>query len=188
MQLFKEEKTPNKILIVAFLLFLVFITVIILPKYLEMVKDSKIHGPVSDTIIFKQVAQAEALGELKAGNIDYYLSSLDPAQAISAKDDKDLNFYSAYSEFVSIALNPAPGKGDVLNPFSIQKVRLALNYLVDKTEIVETVYKGLATPTAANMIKEHPSYKNIKPIIDLSLIHISEPTRRTPISYAVFCL
>ena len=24
--------------------------------------------------------------------------------------------------------------------------------------------------------------------IELSLIHISEPTRRTPISYAVFCL
>ena len=24
--------------------------------------------------------------------------------------------------------------------------------------------------------------------MDLSLIHISEPTRRTPISYAVFCL
>src|SRR5665647_3755201 len=25
-------------------------------------------------------------------------------------------------------------------------------------------------------------------VLDLSLIHISEPTRRTPISYAVFCL
>src|SRR5665647_3988326 len=25
-------------------------------------------------------------------------------------------------------------------------------------------------------------------LFDLSLIHISEPTRRTPISYAVFCL
>ena len=25
-------------------------------------------------------------------------------------------------------------------------------------------------------------------IVELSLIHISEPTRRTPISYAVFCL
>ena len=25
-------------------------------------------------------------------------------------------------------------------------------------------------------------------ILSLSLIHISEPTRRTPISYAVFCL
>ena len=27
-----------------------------------------------------------------------------------------------------------------------------------------------------------------KDMIELSLIHISEPTRRTPISYAVFCL
>src|SRR5680860_1777976 len=26
------------------------------------------------------------------------------------------------------------------------------------------------------------------PVTNLSLIHISEPTRRTPISYAVFCL
>ena len=25
-------------------------------------------------------------------------------------------------------------------------------------------------------------------VVSLSLIHISEPTRRTPISYAVFCL
>ena len=30
--------------------------------------------------------------------------------------------------------------------------------------------------------------KKQKAYIDLSLIHISEPTRRTPISYAVFCL
>ena len=29
-------------------------------------------------------------------------------------------------------------------------------------------------------------YENV--IEQLSLIHISEPTRRTPISYAVFCL
>ena len=30
--------------------------------------------------------------------------------------------------------------------------------------------------------------KNIISAEHLSLIHISEPTRRTPISYAVFCL
>src|SRR5680860_1750964 len=30
--------------------------------------------------------------------------------------------------------------------------------------------------------------ETISRILDLSLIHISEPTRRTPISYAVFCL
>ena len=32
----------------------------------------------------------------------------------------------------------------------------------------------------------HAGFSSV--MIDLSLIHISEPTRRTPISYAVFCL
>ena len=32
------------------------------------------------------------------------------------------------------------------------------------------------------------AYSEISRILELSLIHISEPTRRTPISYAVFCL
>ena len=32
------------------------------------------------------------------------------------------------------------------------------------------------------------SIKNVRTKGGLSLIHISEPTRRTPISYAVFCL
>src|SRR5680860_1834911 len=31
-------------------------------------------------------------------------------------------------------------------------------------------------------------FPSARTVIDLSLIHISEPTRRTPISYAVFCL
>src|SRR5665647_3763986 len=42
------------------------------------------------------------------------------------------------------------------------------------------------------MIEHFPSEKAdlaaVGNVINLSLIHISEPTRRTPISYAVFCL
>ena len=35
----------------------------------------------------------------------------------------------------------------------------------------------------------YDAYGNIDlALLQLSLIHISEPTRRTPISYAVFCL
>ena len=44
-------------------------------------------------------------------------------------------------------------------------------------------------------LKKEPTYKLYKEFdklfsigLNLSLIHISEPTRRTPISYAVFCL
>src|SRR5680860_4711 len=33
-----------------------------------------------------------------------------------------------------------------------------------------------------------PGEPRLRNVVGLSLIHISEPTRRTPISYAVFCL
>src|SRR5680860_1364155 len=36
--------------------------------------------------------------------------------------------------------------------------------------------------------RELSENKDGKTLLELSLIHISEPTRRTPISYAVFCL
>src|SRR5664279_6155127 len=44
---------------------------------------------------------------------------------------------------------------------------------------------GIASVCAADDV-EHPVHAVAE--VDLSLIHISEPTRRTPISYAVFCL
>ena len=37
-------------------------------------------------------------------------------------------------------------------------------------------------------ISDKEAEEAFKTILSLSLIHISEPTRRTPISYAVFCL
>ena len=162
MQLFKSKKSLG----IISLAIIVLAIIIALLQYLEMKRDAKIHGPVADTVIFKKVAKENVLKELQAGNIDYYLSSLDSTQALAAKNDKNIKLYSAYSEFGSIAFNPAPGKGGKLNPFSIQKVRLAMNYLVDKQEIVDTAYGGLAIPVAANIIPEHPSYQNIKPIVD----------------------
>src|SRR5665647_3772442 len=47
---------------------------------------------------------------------------------------------------------------------------------------VRTSPSGRPLPSAARWILQ------VIPPRDLSLIHISEPTRRTPISYAVFCL
>src|SRR5664279_5680187 len=38
------------------------------------------------------------------------------------------------------------------------------------------------------ILEQHKSLLPTYDVFDLSLIHISEPTRRTPISYAVFCL
>src|SRR5665647_83947 len=45
-------------------------------------------------------------------------------------------------------------------------------------ETIDMLKIGYAEPTGGNLSS----------VSELSLIHISEPTRRTPISYAVFCL
>src|SRR5665647_856509 len=56
----------------------------------------------------------------------------------------------------------------------------AINRAID--EAILTISHAM-NPTAAV-----PAFKEEKrPVRPLSLIHISEPTRRTPISYAVFC-
>jgi len=173
MQFLNNKPLLIKILIIFIIALAVLTIFIIFFNYSKTQEDSKINkeitnikGPVSDNIIFKKVSKENALEELKSKNIDYYLSSLTPSQAVELKDDKDINLYYAYSQFAGLALNPAPGKGDQLNPFSIQKVRLALNYLIDKKNIVDSVYKGFGTPVAVNMTEDHPSYKNIKDVID----------------------
>ena len=48
--------------------------------------------------------------------------------------------------------------------------------------------KGLAYSAGKPLVPVHHLRGHIAALYLLSLIHISEPTRRTPISYAVFCL
>src|SRR5680860_1774649 len=70
---------------------------------------------------------------------------------------------------------------------------------VDTDQIIPAVYLKRVTRTGfedglfgawrndPDFILNKPEYDGASVLV-LSLIHISEPTRRTPISYAVFCL
>src|SRR5680860_998219 len=64
--------------------------------------------------------------------------------------------------------SPAPGRGTVNRACG------------------DPVQLGAAGCVGGLSARDHGS--SCAPRIELSLIHISEPTRRTPISYAVFCL
>src|SRR5665647_2773647 len=70
----------------------------------------------------------------------------------------------------------------------------ALEYLVsnkqsDNTEIYINATEVNVDEIIKSIINKEEIYIGYNiPMLMLSLIHISEPTRRTPISYAVFCL
>ena len=74
----------------------------------------------------------------------------------------------------------------LLSNYSFGKNKSKSNRVIDGDTIVlnskKIRFHGIDTP------ETHQKCKNDKGILYLSLIHISEPTRRTPISYAVFCL
>ena len=158
-----------KLLIGIFLIFSILIS------GCKIQEDKQIvMGPASDAIIFKELSEEDAVNELKSGSIDYYLSSLTSDQATELKNNPDLDLYYAYSQFTGISLNPAPAEDGQLNPFSLQKVRFALHYLIDRDEIVKSVYGGFAIPIAAPMIPEHPGYGAIKSSIDSYNIQYDE--------------
>src|SRR5680860_1695269 len=87
----------------------------------------------------------------------------------------------ALVEYVGKSMSGGCVDGD-LRPYSYRRhhITYLANYAVGED--------------APNVVLQHSvdnsiqSHHHSRPDQDLSLIHISEPTRRTPISYAVFCL
>ena len=77
---------------------------------------------------------------------------------------------------------------------SVSTLRRDLDQLAESGE-VQRIHGGVELTKQQQTLQHEAllSQKNemnlsAKQVIALSLIHISEPTRRTPISYAVFCL
>jgi len=125
-----------------------------------------LKGPVSDGAVFKIVKRENAADALLSGEIDYYMDSLPVADAVKLQGNPDVALYPASASIYGFYLNPAPAKSGELNPFSIQKVRFALQYLVDREAVVKEAFSGLATPTATNPWPGHPSYETIRGTVD----------------------
>ena len=119
-------------------------------------------GPVSDSVVVKRIAPENASNALLSGEIDYYLSSLTPEQAVSLKENPDVKLYYAASQVNGIILNPAPAPAGELNPFSLQGVRFAMQYLIDREGIVRDVNKGFGIPIMINLVPAHPSYAMVE--------------------------
>jgi len=124
-------------------------------------------GPASDGITISIVPQNEAGAALESGKLDYYLAPLsaEDVQGIKSNPSTAVALYPATSTFMGIYFNPAPAASGI-NPFSSQKARFALNFLIDKEKIAREVYGGAAFPVASIPWPGHPSYASISPAVD----------------------
>lgn len=102
-------------------------------------------GPASDRIVFSSQGVDQAVSSLRNGKIDLYLFGIKNTAAREIENTTDVTSYRAPAGSVSLILNPAPAREGELNPFSLLKVRRAMNYLVDRNFIANDIYGTLST-------------------------------------------
>lgn len=92
-------------------------------------------GTYVDSVQFIQyLDENTAIEEVKKKNLDIYYARVS-SELLQDTDTKNLQIFYTTGGTFSILVNPA--KGEEFNPFYYQKVRFALNYLVDRKLIVD---------------------------------------------------
>ena len=89
-------------------------------------------GPAVDKVLFKAFHVDRAPLDLEQGNMDLYLFGLKTPAATELRNADDLQIFEAPATTLSIILNPAPAPEGQLNPFSIQDVRWAMQFLINR--------------------------------------------------------
>jgi peptide/nickel transport system substrate-binding protein len=81
-----------------------------------------------------------AVQEVENGHLDMYYSAI-PSDRLDDQSRQHLQVFQSSGTSYSLLLNPAVSKEE-FNPFSIQQVRFALNYLIDRDLIVDDILDG----------------------------------------------
>ena len=103
-------------------------------------------GPAVDKLYFRAFDVDRAPLELEAGSMDMYYFNLKIDAARQLRDNQKVRLIEAPALTLSLILNPAPAPEGQLNPFSILKVRQAVQHLIDRQYIAREIYQGQASP------------------------------------------
>lgn len=97
-----------------------------------------------------------AIDEVKNGHLDMYYSAI-PFDRLDDSSKNYLKIYPSTGTSYGILLNPATSEQQ-FNPFSIQQVRFALNYLIDRDLIVDEILGGYGTKMTSAYKPYDPDY------------------------------
>ena len=114
-------------------------------------------GTFVDEIKFIQyLDENTALEEVKNGNLDLYYYRISSDRIDSSTSREGLKVFESTGGSYSILVNPA--ESEKFNPFSIEEVRFALNYLIDRKLIVNELMGGYGTTMISNYGPFDPDY------------------------------
>ena len=99
-----------------------------------------------------------AVQEVENGHLDVYYSTI-PLDRLDDQSRQNLKLFQSAGTSYSLLINPAVS--DQFNPFSIQQVRFALNYLIDRDLIVDEVLNGYGVQMISAYKPYDPDYLSI---------------------------
>jgi len=122
---------------------------------------------VDEVIFFEQPSAAIALAQVSRGvDMQMYMFNLRTlADKLAALNDPNIWTVQTPGSVNDLWLNPVPyGPGVAgFNPFEIQAVRRAMNFLVDREFIVNELYGGFGLPYVAPWHEKMPEYRREAP-------------------------
>jgi len=124
------------------------------------------YGAWVDEVVASEVVDfAAGITMLEAGELDIYLHSIADAELFNkGVESPDLGYELSYGSFNEITFNPVgptfPGTGK-LNPFSVPRIREAMNWLIDRVHIAEEIFGGLAIPRYTSVTPVFPDYAKL---------------------------
>jgi len=147
-------------------LLVLFAVSLMMPAASLLVAAEVPNGPWVDEVIFSSVTDdAQAISMLEAGDAHvYYYGLTDPELFKKVKTSPELWYALSYGSYNELTFNPVgptfPGTGK-LNPFSVPRIREAMNYLIDREYIADEICGGLAVPRWIAITPSFPDYARL---------------------------
>ncbi|MEM2294334.1 MAG: ABC transporter substrate-binding protein, partial [Nitrososphaerota archaeon] len=130
-----------------------------------LANPNTVKGPYLDEIIVGAISLPNPKTDLeyfiKSINfIHFYYDQWPPSYASYALSTGNFSYFTTLSIFYYLTFNPVgPEFADgSLNPFSVARIREAVNYLVDRVYIVHAILNGSAYPKWVPLVRFRPEY------------------------------
>lgn len=117
---------------------------------------------VDDIVVIEIADEPTAIEMLLAGEIDIFAQTMsDPELLKRVEASPYLEYSVSFGGNSEITFNPVgpefPGTGK-LNPFSVPRIREAMNWLIDRDYIAQELYGGMALPRIVTISGAMPDY------------------------------
>ncbi|MFP4005374.1 MAG: ABC transporter substrate-binding protein [Candidatus Hadarchaeia archaeon] len=159
------KRKSLKFSVVSMALALAFLLSVMVPLVTAQEEDEEFVDEIQVEVRSRKEA---GLGDTATGQLDAFMTGVSGDRWEGLREDWQdvLGRMDSYGSYTNLLFNPAATEKYTVekdgeyyfNPYSIQQVRYAMNWLVDREEIVQEIYNGHAEPRYLSVESSHPGW------------------------------